>query len=50
METIEKDLRELSTKMIGLLKEYKEQGVIDEKQYLGFVKLKVDFLSNLGDE
>lgn len=47
LREIELELKNLSLKMIDLLSQYKEQGIIDEEQYQQYIKIKVEFLQYL---
>lgn len=49
-DTIENGLEELSIKIISILKDYREKGLIGEEEYKKNVKLKESFLNYLNEK
>lgn len=48
--TLENSLKELSLQFIYILKDYKEKGLIGEKEYENHVKIKENFLNYLNEK
>lgn len=50
LEKVEDGLERLSIQMIVILKEYKEKGIIGEKEYIEHIECKRDFLIYLSNK